>query len=417
MQPPTHHALHGVLHTQLCPALAARQRRTRLLDFVEAGGYSTLLQLLGLVPSHWGPADGVHPLLRGFNRLSLGLFPTSDDLSLCLDCLVAKALVSLTCCMHASGLSSDLARVALRDEPFAARALEACLAIMSPSARFHLEERETASLTVLHLSHLIELHSKDEGSPMLLCLQRQILESAPALLDAILETRSSVSLTCNILTALTSLLQTPQPAEFAHLLHLILRACRKFVEPRMSRSVLHGCVNVMAAIVVSNSGLCEAHARQMTAGADLTWAALLIAQHEQTSEPPPNGLGAMRRLTSCLDGQYGREMKLVVEGGEKGPLFSGEGADEARELALRLGWIKPATKAEEMRLEEMRCEAEETCKEISFCSNPACRIDALTCALKKCARCGIAHYCSAGCQKVDWRRHKKLCKQSAEGAQ
>jgi len=29
--------------------------------------------------------------------------------------------------------------------------------------------------------------------------------------------------------------------------------------------------------------------------------------------------------------------------------------------------------------------------------------------LKRCARCQWTHYCSAGCQRDDWRRHKKTC--------
>lgn len=29
---------------------------------------------------------------------------------------------------------------------------------------------------------------------------------------------------------------------------------------------------------------------------------------------------------------------------------------------------------------------------------------------KRCARCGMVRYCSAACQRADWKRHKRACK-------
>lgn len=33
-------------------------------------------------------------------------------------------------------------------------------------------------------------------------------------------------------------------------------------------------------------------------------------------------------------------------------------------------------------------------------------------ALLQCAKCKNARYCSAGCQKAEWKKHKKECKAS-----
>lgn len=47
------------------------------------------------------------------------------------------------------------------------------------------------------------------------------------------------------------------------------------------------------------------------------------------------------------------------------------------------------------------------------CQNPRCAIvkypndDSVK--LRYCSACGVANYCSAECQKADWRRHKQVC--------
>lgn len=46
-------------------------------------------------------------------------------------------------------------------------------------------------------------------------------------------------------------------------------------------------------------------------------------------------------------------------------------------------------------------------KKLLFCCNNECIL--LKDDLKKCSGCHKAHYCSAECQKVDWRNHKLIC--------
>jgi hypothetical protein len=46
------------------------------------------------------------------------------------------------------------------------------------------------------------------------------------------------------------------------------------------------------------------------------------------------------------------------------------------------------------------------------CSTP----ESLSQKLRKCARCGTVVYCDVGCQRADWREHRKVCAAIAESA-
>ncbi len=42
-------------------------------------------------------------------------------------------------------------------------------------------------------------------------------------------------------------------------------------------------------------------------------------------------------------------------------------------------------------------------------STKACQVCQTTTAIKRCSRCNIVWYCSAECQRTDWKRHKSFC--------
>lgn len=48
------------------------------------------------------------------------------------------------------------------------------------------------------------------------------------------------------------------------------------------------------------------------------------------------------------------------------------------------------------------------------CSAPTCLRDTPILALKKCAKCMMARYCSKACQETDWEEHRRICGECAE---
>ena len=52
---------------------------------------------------------------------------------------------------------------------------------------------------------------------------------------------------------------------------------------------------------------------------------------------------------------------------------------------------------------------------VESCSGGQCTRCRVVTATKRCGRCKLARYCSAGCQRADWALHKKVCKGVARG--
>lgn len=59
---------------------------------------------------------------------------------------------------------------------------------------------------------------------------------------------------------------------------------------------------------------------------------------------------------------------------------------------------------------------EKTTESCSGCHLPAPQLDAMGKTLSKCSRCRIVSYCSAGCQRGNWKAHKLNCKAPTAGA-
>ena len=67
------------------------------------------------------------------------------------------------------------------------------------------------------------------------------------------------------------------------------------------------------------------------------------------------------------------------------------------------GWFEAAAEPDDEEAEEGRHRYCEWCNRVPPKSKPKAK-------LKRCSKCGVAHYCNAECLRKGWASHKAFCK-------